>query len=159
MPKKKVLIIDDHAGIRFLLRSLVETDDFTVCGEAPNGTQGIEKAKEADPDLVLLDFSMPGINGAETAVILKRLKPHVPIVLFTMHEDCVGKALAAAMRVDRVIAKQDGMTKLLECMRELLGLGPRQSSVIGPLALPVDGSREANHVAPPALPTDEKPPE
>jgi DNA-binding NarL/FixJ family response regulator len=101
---------------------------------------------------------MPGINGAETAVILKRLKPHVPIVLFTMHEDCVGKALAAAMRVDRVIAKQDGMTKLLECMRELLGLGPRQSSVIGPLALPV-GPLEANLVAPPALPTDEKPPE
>jgi DNA-binding NarL/FixJ family response regulator len=78
MPKKKVLIIDDHAGIRFLLRSLVETDDFTVCGEASNGTQGIEKAKETDPDLVLLDFSMPGINGAETAVILKRLKRTFP---------------------------------------------------------------------------------
>jgi hypothetical protein len=75
-----------------------------------------------------------------------------------MHEDSVGKALAAAMRVDRVIAKQDGMTKLLECMRELLGLGPRQSSVVGPLALPV-GSLEVNHVAPPAVPPEEKPPE
>ena len=127
MQKKKVLIIDDHAGIRFLLRTLVERDEFTVCGEAPDGTEGIEKAKETEPDIILLDFSMPAMNGAETAVLMKKLKPNVPIILFTMHQESIGKALAAVMRVDRVIAKQDGMTTLLDSMRELLGLSSTPS--------------------------------
>jgi DNA-binding NarL/FixJ family response regulator len=120
MTKKRVFIVDDHPSIRFLLGSLVETEDFTVCGEAVDGREAIEKAQKARPDLILLDFSMPRMNGGEAAVVLKRLMPHVPIILFTLHEDSVNQALAAAMRVDRVIAKADGMTKLLECMRNLL---------------------------------------
>jgi DNA-binding NarL/FixJ family response regulator len=58
MPKKRVLIVDDHPSIRFLLRSSVETDHFTVCGEATDGVDGIEKADKLRPDLILLDFSM-----------------------------------------------------------------------------------------------------
>jgi DNA-binding NarL/FixJ family response regulator len=122
MPKKKVLIVDDHPSIRFLLRSLVETEDFTVCGEAADGREAVEKAPQLNPDLILLDFSMPNMNGAQAAPVLKRLLPSVPIILFTMHEDSVNSALAAAMNVDRVIAKPDGMTKLLECMRNVLSL-------------------------------------
>jgi DNA-binding NarL/FixJ family response regulator len=122
MPKKRVFIVDDHPSIRFLLGSLVETEDFTVCGEAVDGMEAIKKAPHANPDLILLDFSMPRMNGGKAAVALKKLMPQVPIILFTLHEDSVGQALAAAMQVDRVIAKADGMTKLLPCMRSVLGL-------------------------------------
>lgn len=145
MEKKKVLIVDDHPSIRFLLRSLIESHDFTVCGEAADGVAAIEEAKRANPDLILLDLAMPRMNGAEAAPILKKLMPHVPIILFTMHEDSVGKALAAAMGVDRVIAKPDGMTRLIECMGNVLGLGPQQSATVGPLCLPVEGPIEGNH--------------
>ena len=121
MPKKRVFIVDDHPSIRFLLASLVETEDFTVCGEAVDGRDAIEKAPQANPDLILLDFSMPNMNGGEAAVVLKRLMPLVPIILFTLHDDSVSQAFAAAMHVDRVIAKADGMKKLLPCMRSVLG--------------------------------------
>jgi PleD family two-component response regulator len=85
MSKKRVLITDEHPSIRFLLRSLVETEQFTVCGEAANGAEAIEKAKELAPDLILLDFSMPGMNGGETAKVLKKSMPQVRIILFTLH--------------------------------------------------------------------------
>jgi hypothetical protein len=53
--------------------------------------------------------------------------PTVPVILFTLHDASVNKTLMAAMRVDRVISKADGMTTLLECMRELLGLPPTRT--------------------------------
>lgn len=154
MSKKKVLVIDDHPSIRFLIRSLVETDDFSVCGEAADGLEGVEKAKQLAPDLILLDFSMPLMNGAETARILKKLMPQVPIILFTLDSESVNKALAAAMGVDRVIAKSDGMRSLLECMRNVLELGPK---TIGPLAVSVDnaGLLPSLQIAP----SDQKTPE
>ena len=139
MPKKRILVIDDNPSIRSLLRLLIESDEqFTVCGDADDGVKGIEKAKETSPDLILLDLSMPNMNGAEAASILKRILPHVPIILFTMHKDSFGKALAAAVHVDRVIAKPDGMSPLLESMRDALGLTPAPS-------IPQNDIR-ANHV-------------
>jgi DNA-binding NarL/FixJ family response regulator len=160
MPKKRILVVDDHPSMRFLIRSLVESDgDFAVCGDAADGVEAIEKAKQLVPDLMLLDFAMPRMTGGEVAVILKRRMPQTPIILFTLHEDQVNQALAATMRVDRVIAKTDGMTKVLECMREVLGLGPRQSAIVGPLAVPIDApTSEGNH-AKKSEATDEKPPQ
>jgi len=157
--KKRVLVVDDHPSIRFLLRSLVETEDFTVCGEAVDGREAVEKAPQLRPDLILLDFSMPNMNGAEAAPLLKKPMPQVPIILFTLHEDSVGNALAAAMNVDKVIAKPDGMSKLLECMRSVLSLPPlSQPSTVGPLELPIDPTPEINQLPQPA-PIEEKPPE
>jgi CheY-like chemotaxis protein len=124
MPSKKILVVDDNPSIRFVIRSLVEAAGFTVCGEAGNGIEAIEKAQQVNPDLILLDLSMPRMTGAEAAPVLKSQMPHVPIILFTLHDDTVGEALAAAMGVDRVIAKPDGMTKLVECVRNVLGITP-----------------------------------
>jgi two-component system chemotaxis response regulator CheY len=132
MSKKRVLVTDDHPSIRFLLRCLVETEQFTVCGEAANGPEAIEKAKELGPDLILLDFSMPGMNGGETAKILKKLLPQVQIILFTLDEESVNEALAAAMGVDRVVAKPGAAFELLDCMRSVLGLGAKPSTAVGP---------------------------
>jgi DNA-binding NarL/FixJ family response regulator len=160
MPKKRILIVDDHPSMRFLIRSLVESDDdFAVCGDAADGVDAIEKAKQLVPDLILLDFAMPRMTGGEVAVILKRRMPQTPIILFTLHEDQVNQALAAKMRVDRVLAKTDGMTKVLKCMREVLGLGPKQSAIVGPLAVPIDApTSEGNH-AKKSEAADEKPPQ
>jgi two-component system, chemotaxis family, chemotaxis protein CheY len=122
--KKRILIIDDNAAMRSVLRRSIENDQFIVCGEAEDGMKGIEKAKETCPDLILLDFSMPKMNGADAAPILKKLLPNVPIILFTMHEEMVSKALAAAMCVDRVLPKPSSLTDLLDCMRTLLRFSP-----------------------------------
>jgi DNA-binding NarL/FixJ family response regulator len=122
MSKKRVLVTDDHASIRVVLRGLVETEEFTVCGEAASGDEAIAKAKELVPDLILLDFSMPGMNGAETAKILRKSVPQVRIILFTMGEEFANVALAAATGVDRVVAKPGAAYELLNCMRSVMGL-------------------------------------
>jgi two-component system, chemotaxis family, chemotaxis protein CheY len=120
MPKN-ILVVDDNASIRFLIRSLLENTGYAVCGEAEDGADAIEKAKQLKPDLICLDLSMPRMNGAEAASVLKRLMPAVPIILFTMHEDSLGQSLARAVGVDKVLGKPDGMSRLTESIAELLG--------------------------------------
>jgi len=116
-----ILIVDDYASIRQLLRSFVETNTgFEVCGEAENGADAIEKAKELQPDLVLLDMTMPGMNGAEAGPVIKRLLPHVKIILFTIHTDGVNQALASTLGIDLAISKVEGITNLREHLIALL---------------------------------------
>ena len=116
-----ILIADDNQSIRHLLRSFVETKTkFPVCGEAANGVEAIEQAKQLQPDLVLLDLSMPILNGAEAAVVLKRMMPQTKIVLFTMHADDIGAALVTAAHIDLVLAKTAGLLHLDEHLNALL---------------------------------------
>ncbi len=114
-----ILIVDDSPGIRSLIRKFVESSGYSVCGEAEDGLQAIERAKQLRPDLVLLDLSMPMLNGAETASVLKSTMPGLPVVLFTMFE--FGETLAAAVGVNVVLCKVDGLTKLADFLRQYLG--------------------------------------
>ena len=116
-----ILIVDDNANIRRLLRSFVETNTgFEVCGEAENGPEGIKKAKELQPDLILLDMTMPGMHGTEAASILKKQLPDVKVILFTMNTDGVNQALASTFDIDVAISKLDAITTLKEHLITLL---------------------------------------
>jgi DNA-binding NarL/FixJ family response regulator len=115
-----VLIADDNPSIRFLLRSFVEHQGFVVCGEASNGTDAIQKAKQLSPDLILLDLAMPVMTGAEASSILRGMLPQVRIVVFTLHAEGLGKALAQAIRADVVLSKQDGLNHLADHLKALL---------------------------------------
>ncbi len=91
-----LLICDDNPNIRYLLRTFVESrTPYKICGEAAHGREAIEQAKKLQPDLILLDLSMPVMTGAEAAVILKGVVPRMKIILFSMHTDDVPKAMAA----------------------------------------------------------------
>ena len=118
---KSILIADDHETTRSLIRSFIESKDgFEVCGEAVDGVDAIEKAKELKPDLIILDLAMPRMNGAAAASVLKRAMPDVPIILFTMYDEVMGKALAAAVRVDLVLAKPNGLHDMVAHVQDLL---------------------------------------
>ena len=120
MPKS-ILIADDHETTRSLIRSFMESKDgFKVCGEAVDGVDAIEKAKELKPDLIILDLAMPRMNGAAAASVLKRTMPNVRIILFTMYDEVMGKALAAAVRVDLVLAKPNGLHNMVAHVQDLL---------------------------------------
>jgi CheY-like chemotaxis protein len=83
MDGKCILIVDDNAVIRRSLRRILESvDGWQVCGEAADGQEGIEKAKELDPDLIILDLSMPRLNGLEAARILSKAMPKIPLLMF-----------------------------------------------------------------------------
>jgi len=120
MPKQ-ILIADDSGTVRRILKHfLQDRKDIEVCGEAANGFEAVEKAKMLRPDLVLLDLAMPEMNGAEAASVLKKIMPKVPIIVFTMYGENIGRSLTSAIGVDMVLSKPDGMRALVEAIDGLL---------------------------------------
>jgi chemotaxis response regulator CheB len=84
-----VLLVDDSAIIRRSLRRVFEQADWEVCGEAENGHEAIEKAKHLNPQVIVLDLSMPLMNGLTAGRILKQMLPAVSLILFTLHGNLV----------------------------------------------------------------------
>ena len=85
---KSILIADDNAFVRQRLGDLFSREpDFEVCGEAENGRKAVEEAQELHPDLILLDLSMPVMNGLDVARVLKRVMPKVPVIMFSAYSD------------------------------------------------------------------------
>lgn len=79
-----ILIVDDSTLIRRALRAcLEEGHQWTVCGEAADGRTALEMVKDLKPDLIVLDLSMPGMNGFQLARELKCLRPGLPLLMFT----------------------------------------------------------------------------
>jgi DNA-binding NarL/FixJ family response regulator len=114
---KKVLIADDSQLVRQTIKNvLAARTDLAVCGEAVNGLEAVETARTLRPDLVLLDFAMPKMNGAETASVLKMTMPEVRIILFTMYSENIGSYLTSAIGIDAVLSKPDGMTALVKAV-------------------------------------------
>jgi DNA-binding NarL/FixJ family response regulator len=113
MPKR-ILIADDNPAMRRFIRSVLEgRENVEVCGEAVDGVDAIEKARELRPDLAILDFSMPRMHGLEAGCRLKELMPSVLLVLYTMHKDAVRKEDLVRSGFAAVISKMDGMDALI----------------------------------------------
>lgn len=74
-PKKRILIVDDAAFMRMMIRNILSNNDFEVAGEAANGEEAIKKYLELKPDLVTLDITMPGMDGV---TVLKKIRQHDP---------------------------------------------------------------------------------
>jgi len=84
----KLMLVDDHDVVRTGLRSFLETQPgVNVVAEAKNGQQALERAKEIQPDIVLMDISMPDMDGMEATLQLKRLYPDCQILVLTVHAD------------------------------------------------------------------------
>jgi DNA-binding NarL/FixJ family response regulator len=118
---KHILVADDSEIVRQVTRLFLESQiGWEVCGEAVDGVDAIEKAKALKPDLILLDLAMPRMNGVEAACVLKRLMPRVPIVIFTLYRELLGKSLVSTIGVDAVFSKPDGGWKMIDCVRDVL---------------------------------------
>jgi DNA-binding NarL/FixJ family response regulator len=116
-----ILIVDDSAQIRNMVRLWLETDDkFAVCGEAADGAEGIEKALELKPDLIVLDLVMPRMNGLQTANALKSAMPEVPIILFTLFPDSELASQARNAGVACVLSKMTEMSALCDEVERLV---------------------------------------
>ena len=83
----RVLIVDDHAIMRRGLRSVLEMQtEWEVCGEADSGEAAVRAASELQPDVIIMDVSMPGIGGLEATRIIHKAHPATKIVLLTFHK-------------------------------------------------------------------------
>lgn len=116
-----ILIADDSAGSRRALRGLIQGNGWEVCGEADDGLSAVEKTAVLKPDLVILDFRMPNLNGVEAGRIIHSADPSIPLLLFTL--DPVESALQELARgagFRGALAKGEGIFTLSEAVEVLL---------------------------------------
>ncbi|MFL6723776.1 MAG: response regulator, partial [Sphingomicrobium sp.] len=100
-PIRRIMIVDDHDAVRRGVRNLVETKPYyQVVGEAANGRDALELARESSPDIAILDYSLPELNGLDLAHLLKKTYPRMEILLYTMHdrEEVIMDVLRAGVR-------------------------------------------------------------
>jgi len=116
----RILLVDDNPSVRQYLRLILEQQTtWHVCGEARTGAEALRKVLEAPPDLILLDYQMPDLNGVDIAKQISELFPKIPILLVTLH---LSKPLADAARTAGVrgaCAKQD-IGSVVEAVQVLL---------------------------------------
>ncbi len=118
---KRILVADDNALIRKMLCTIFEVEeDYDLCAEASNGEEAIDLAKKHKPDLIILDFSMPVMNGVDAALELKRIMPHVPIILLTLHADTLGTQLMGANSPFDLIVSKIDMVNIVKHVRLLI---------------------------------------
>src|SRR5947209_10625127 len=100
-PIKRILVVDDHDAVRRGVRQLLETKPYyQVVGEAADGRSALALAKETRPDIAILDYSIPELNGLDLSHALKREFPRIEILLYTMHdrEEIIMDVLRAGVR-------------------------------------------------------------
>jgi DNA-binding NarL/FixJ family response regulator len=117
----RILVADDHALMRRGMRDLLATQDgWQVCGEAANGREAVEMAIQQEPDIVVLDLSMPQLNGLEAARQILERVPQIEILIFTMHEteELLREVLASGAR--GCVLKTDMENHLVAAVQALL---------------------------------------
>jgi DNA-binding NarL/FixJ family response regulator len=94
----RTLIVEDHEGVRALLRSLLENEtQCVVVGEASDGLQAVQRAQELQPDLILLDLSLPKLNGMEAGRRIRKISPQSRIVFLS--QDSTPEIVESALRI------------------------------------------------------------
>lgn len=116
----RILVVDDNPAVRNYLRALLEQQgSWQVCDEARTGGEALQRLKKAPPDLILLDFQMPDLNGLEVARQISRVCPQIPILMVTIH---LSKQLAEEARkvgIRGTCAKSD-VGSIVEAVEALL---------------------------------------
>lgn len=118
---KRVLIVDDHPMMRQGLAQLIDNEpDLKVCAEADNGAQALDLMVGQKLDLVLLDISLPDKNGLELIKDIRAVKPELPILIVSMHDEALYAERVLRAGARGYIMKQEGGIKLLQAIRQVL---------------------------------------
>jgi CheY-like chemotaxis protein len=108
MPRS-IFIVDDSSDIRAGIRRQLEVSGFEVCGEAGDGIDALDKLSRLRPDLIILDMSMPRMNGVDAARQLKHMCPNVPVILYTAFADVFRRKQALPEGVSEIVAKGENL--------------------------------------------------
>lgn len=120
----RVLIVDDHAFIRRGVQTILHPyPEWEFCGEAENGKDAIRLADELKPEIIIMDVSMPGLNGIEATRAIRKSQPEVKVVLLTLHESA--ELLRSAFRAGArgYLLKTDAEQELVKALSVVAGEG------------------------------------
>jgi DNA-binding NarL/FixJ family response regulator len=133
----RILIADDSEFLRTHLRAFLRRPGWVVCGEAANGRQAVLMASQLKPDVIVLDFVMPMLNGMEAAREILKAMPSVPIVLYTLHKNAQLELDASELGICKVISKGEDSNALIAILQELLA---SSETPLKPIGLPPESS-------------------
>lgn len=120
----RILVVDDHATVRQGLKLLIDSQsDMTVVGEAADGSGVLEQADALKPDIVVMDISMPGMNGLVATRMLKRAQPDAAIVALTRHEDDTYLDQLLRAGASGYVLKQSAPAEFLRAIRAVAAGG------------------------------------
>ena len=117
----KVMLIDDVDHVRRMLRNMLDLDGFTVVAEAASGAAAIAEIAAADPDVVVIDYSMPDMDGIETARQIRAARPDQVMIMYTAYLQPEVEQLAREVGVALVLGKVEGLESLEREISRLCG--------------------------------------
>jgi DNA-binding NarL/FixJ family response regulator len=122
----RLLLVDDEARVRQGLRMCMAGEpDFEVIGEADEGAEAVELAAALQPDVVVMDVRMRGLDGIGATRNLQDLLPGTRVVILSMHDDLNTRRAAQAAGACAFVGKQEGIARLFDVIRSIAGPGPR----------------------------------
>jgi DNA-binding NarL/FixJ family response regulator len=129
----RILVADDHEVMRLGIRNLLESvPNWTVSDEAGTGREAVDLALQSSPDIIIMDITMPEMNGFEAAAQIAQRRPDIPVIMFSLHlsEDIVARFKSGPIR--GAVSKSEAARDLLDAVRSVLGGGtffpPKASS-------------------------------
>ncbi len=119
--KKRVLIVDDHPVFRYGITALINAEaDLEVCGEASSSPAALDAMRKLEPDIALLDISLPGSNGIELIKLMKAEYPKLPLLILSMHDESLYALRALKAGALGYVMKAEALTHVLDALRKAL---------------------------------------
>ena len=119
--RSRVLVVDDNSAVRRgFTRAINEQSDLEVCGEAANGLECIARAQELRPDAVILDISMPIMNGLEAARQLREVMPLLPVVICSSFDGHAVELEVQLVGAKGLVSKSQPVERLIDCIRSVI---------------------------------------
>lgn len=122
---KRIVIVDDHPLFRKGLEQLIHSDGtFEVCGEASNASEAMEVIRKLDPDLAIVDLSLPGANGIELIKNIRAEFPKLPILVLSMHDESLYALRALRAGAEGYVMKHEALANVVQAIHEVFSGRP-----------------------------------
>ncbi len=141
---KRILIVDDHPLFRKGLQEMIHSDGtFGVCGEAGNAAEAMEIIRKLNPDLAIVDLSLPGANGIELIKNIRAEFPKLPVLVLSMHDESLYAVRALRAGADGYVMKHEAMANVIQAIREVFDGRPYLSPAMAAQVITKFAHRQA----------------